>query len=236
MAVTLLVAVGSVLLVISGFTWAARREELETVARVACLRETSLADAAPGELIAARGEVAATSETLEDPTTGEAVVWLEARLVRRDRGEELWTRTEGRALRLDDGSGRPATVELVGAEMGLAPEELEAADRAPSERMRALLASVEAEVPAEQPAARYAIERRAIRVGDAFTLVGVPVREGDSLRFTSRDPLFLTPEPLDALQRRLEGDVRAMDRMLKAGLALGVALLLGGVALVVALG
>lgn len=236
MAVTLLVAVGSVLLVISGFTWAARREELETVAQIARLRAMRLEDAVPGELLATRGRVGASSETLEDPTTGDRVVWLEARLWRRDRGEELWARTEGRALRLEDDAGRVATIELVGAEVGLEPAELEQADRVPSEKMKALLSSVEAEVPTEHPAARYSIERRAIRVGDELTLVGVPQREGEALRFTSRHPLYLTPEPLEALQRRLEDDVRAMDRMLKVGLALGVALIAGGVVVVVALG
>ncbi|MCA9609360.1 MAG: hypothetical protein KC619_27355 [Myxococcales bacterium] len=238
MAVTLLVAVGSVLLVISGFTWAARREELESVQRIKQLRPTRLEDAAPGELTALRGRVGAGSDTVEDPTSGEAVVWLEARVVRRDRGEELWAKTEGRTLRFEDGEDgeRTATVELVGAEIGLEPTELEASDRVPSETMKALLSSIEADVPPEQPTARYALERRALRVGDTLTLVGVPQREGEALRFTSRHPLYLTPEPLEALQQRLCDDVLAMDRMLKIGLALGIALIAGGVVVVVALG
>jgi len=234
-AVTLALAVGSVLLVVCGFAWAARREETAIVLAVEGLRAQPLDEASPGVLFAARGRVSG-GETVRDPIDDADVVFFEARLLRRDRGQTLWSRTEGRTMQLDDGSARRVTIELVGAEIAIAPREVDTADRLPSERMKALLASVEAELPAEAPTARYAIEHRAVRVGDELTLVGVPRGEPGALRLTSRDPLYLTPEPLEALQRRLRADLGALDVMLKVGLALGIALVLGGIALVVALG
>lgn len=232
-AITLALAVGSVLLVVCGFAWAARREEVALVRRIERLEVRPLADAVPGELVAVRGRAGA-SGAFEDPVRAEPALWVDARLVARDRGEELWSLTRGETLRLDDGSGREAIVELVGAEISIAPRDVDEADRAPSERMRALLAGSERAVPDARPGARYAIEHRAIRPGDALGLVGVPSREGDALRFTSADPLHLGPEPLDALVARLRADLRAMDAMLKFGGALGILLLAGGIALVLA--
>ena len=76
----------------------------------------------------------------------------------------------------------------------------------------------------------------AIRVGDELTLVGVPRRNADELRFDSRDPLHLSPEPLATLLGRLRADLGAMDTMLKTGVALGVVLIAVGVGLVLGLG
>ncbi|MCB9596914.1 MAG: hypothetical protein H6719_29595 [Sandaracinaceae bacterium] len=235
MAVTLTLAVGSVLLMVCGFTWAARREELLAVARLEKLKVMPLADAAPGEPCAARGEVVGET-TVSDPVTDEPAVWFEARLVRRDRGEELWAKTEGASLRLDDGSGPVAVVELVGAEIAIGARDVEEHDRVPSERMRAILTSIEATPPTEAPTARYVIEHRAIRVGDELTLVGVPVRDGDELRFASTGPLHLTPEPLATLQGRLRADLGAMDTMLRIGVGLGITLIGLGIGLVLWLG
>ena len=236
MWVTLALAVGSVLLVVSGFTWVARRDEVEAVERIGALSLVTLGDAATGELCAIRGVVKA-SDTVEDPVTGEPVVFYEARLLRSDRPDVLYAKSGGRSLRLEDDSQRVAFVELKGAEIAIPPAELEQSDGAPSAKMAELLASIEKDAPRGQPSARYAIEHRAIGVGDQLTLVGVPRRDdSDELRFDAKDPLFLTPEPLEELQARQREDLRAMDAMLRIGVALGIASIVGGVALVLLLG
>ena len=234
MAVTLTIAVGSVLLVVCGFTWVARREEVAEVARLLRLQLMTLDEIADGELCAVEAKVAGPA-AVQDPVLEETVVYFEARVVRRDRGDVLYARTGGEAVRLEDGSKRSALVELVGAEIAVPTVELEEADQEPSPRMRALLEIEDPEgkrAHERSDAARYTLEHRAVRVGDTLTLVGVATRGDDGeARFTSRHPLFLTPEPLEALQARQRDDLKAMDRMLQIGLALGVACLLAAVVL-----
>ncbi len=234
MAITLTIAVGSVLLVVCGFTWAARREEVAEVARILRLQIMTLDEVALGELCAVRATVTGP-RSAQDPVLDEEVVYFEARVLRRDRAEVLYARTAGETVRLEDGSERTAVVELVGAEVAVPTTELESADREPTPRMNALLRDGDEEgrsTPKKSSAARYTLEHRAIRVGDELTLVGVPTRAEDGqLRFTSRHALFLTPEPLEALQARQRDDLRAMDRMLQIGLGLGVACLLAALIL-----
>jgi len=231
MAVTLTIAVGSVLLVICGFTWVARREEVAEVQRLLALTVRPIDDVTPGKLCAVRGRVAGPQK-VQDPVTDEPVVHFETRVVRADRGGQLWAQSLGDTVRLDDGSEDSAIAELVGAELGVPTDELERTDREPSARMRTLLAAASVEVPEPHASARYALEHRAIRVGDELTLVGVAKRGEDGrVHFTSKHPLFLTPDPLEALQDRQRSDLSAMDRMLQIGLALGIACLLAAVVL-----
>jgi len=233
--VTLVVAVGSVLLVVCGFAWAARREEVAEVARLGRLELRSIEALTPGELGAVRGTVVESPDVDADPLTDERVVWWEARVLRRDRGRELLSKRHGEALRLDDGTGA-VRVMLEGAEIAVALEEIEASERVPSERTAALLADAAIEVPDRDVDARYVVEHRRVAVGDELTLIGIPRESQDGLRFTSRGPLYLTPGSLEALQARQREDLRAMDTMLKLGAGLGVALIAVGIALVLALG
>lgn len=235
MVVTLVVAVGSVLLVVCGFLWAARREEIADVARLGKLALRSLDELSPGELGAVRGAVVESPEVDADPLTGERVVWWEARVLRRDRGVELLSKRDGEALRLDDGTGA-ARVVLEGAEIAVDFEEIEASERVPSEKTAALLDASGVEVPDRDVDARYVVEHRRVAVGDQLTLIGIPRREQDGLHFTSEGPLYLTPGSLEDLQARQRGDLRAMDTMLKLGAGLGVVLIAVGIVLVLALG
>ena len=235
MAVTLIVAVGSVLLVVCGFAWAARREEVADVARLAKVSLRSIEELAPGELGAVRGKVVESPEVDADPLTEQRVVWWEARVLRRDKGRELLSKREGEALRLDDGTGAVRVV-LEGAEIAVDFAEIEASERVPSDKTAALLDASAVDVPDKDVDARYVVEHRSVAVGDELTLIGIPRREQDGLQFTSRGPLFLTPGSLEDLQARQREDLRAMDTMLKLGVGLGVVLIAVGVLLIVVLG
>ncbi len=234
MWVTLVLAVGSVALTVCGFTWAARREEVAQVERIGRLTRLTLEQVAPGELCAVRGTVG--GETILDPVTDEKVVHYEARVLRSDRGEVLFKRTEGETLELDDGSETVATVELLGAEIGVSFSEAEQSDREPSGKMVQLLGTIDAEIPPSAQGARYSIEHRALKLGEELTLVGVPRLDGEGYRFTSADPLFLTPESLSELKARQREALRAMDTMLKLGAVVGVASIVVAVVLMLLLG
>lgn len=227
-------SVGSVALVTCGFIWAARREEVAQVERIGRLTRLTFDEVAPGELCAVRGMVGGA--TILDPVTGERVVYYEARVLRSDRGEVLFERSEGESIELDDGSKTAATVELLGADIAVSFVEVERSDREPSRKMAELLGSIDLAVPDKESGARYSIEHRALRVGDELTLVGVPRRSGEGLRFTAADPLFLTPESLDELRARQRGDLRAMDAMLKLGAVFGVASIAVAIVLMLTLG
>jgi len=235
MVVTLVVAVGSVLLVVCGFAWAARREEIADVARLGKLELRSIEELSPGELGAVRGTVVESPEVDADPLTDARVAWWEARVLRRDKGRELLSKRQGEALRLDDGTGA-ARVVLEGAEIAVDFAEIEASSRAPTDKTAALLDASGVDVPDEDVDARYVVEHRCVAVGDELTLIGVPREAQDGLQFTSKGPLYLTPGSLAELQARQREDLRAMDTMLKLGAGLGVVLIAVGVVLVVVLG
>jgi len=223
MWITLLLAVGSVLLVVSGFTWAARREALERARDVEALQPVGIATLSEARMVALHGRVV-SDEPLTDPVTGERVVFFEARLVRVDGAEkELRVLRGGDALRLDQ-QGARVEVRLHAAELAIEWEELESSDRDPSPRMRALLEAGMLPVPATDRSARYVLFHRAIRVGDELTVVGTPSFEGRALpRFEANGAmLIVTDGPLDALKERERADMRAMSVMLRIAVVVGV--------------
>lgn len=227
MWVTILVVVGSVLLVVSGFAWAARRETLEQARAIAALDVSSIAALRPDRLQAVRGQVRPVTP-VDDPVVGTPVAFFEARVFRTDgSGETLAQVRRGDTVRVTDAAGA-VEVDLDGAELTLEMRELDHADREPSEKMRALLD----EAPEPHSRARYALSHRALEAGAEVTVIGVPRPSGDGMRFSpANGPLWVTTGGLEALQRRELGDVRAMNRMLAVGAGVGVALLAVGGAL-----
>jgi hypothetical protein len=228
MWITILVVVGSVLLVVSGFAWTARRDAVEVARRIGALRVAPIAEVDVGRLAAVKGTVR-VSEPITDPVTEEKVAFYEARVTRTDGGETtLHEESRGRSIQLDDGSGT-ARVELVGTEIDLPMEAVERTDERPSATMRALLEAGEVEVPSEAPAARYVLSHRALRAGDALTVVGVARDEAGTLTFSpAAGLLHVTAGSLSALQEREQVDVRSMSRMLAVAAAVGVVLLAVG--------
>lgn len=245
MVVALLVIVGSVLLVVSGFTWAARRDVLERAGRIDALSLSPLDEVGEPRLAAVRGHALA-DEPLVDPVTDEPAAYYEARLVRTDGGEQVLKPLRGgETVVLEDRQAR-AEVRLPGAELDLPWEEREVAEREPSARMRRLLEDAGIAVPPPDRAARYAIVHRAIRPGDALTVVGTPSFEaraagsrgyrggaGALPRFEADgDLLIVTGQDLAAVQERERADVRAMSLMLRLAVVIGAGLVAVGAALV----
>lgn len=244
MTVALLLIVGSVLLVVSGFTWAARRETLERARDIDALRVVPLDEVKEPQIVSVRGRVAA-DETLVDPVTDEPAAYYEARLSRVDGGEKVLKALRGgETISIDDGQAR-AEVRVPGAELDLEWEELELSDRDPSPRMRRLLEENGVAVPDPDRAARYSIMHRAIRPGDVLTIVGTPsfgrttdkggYRGGPGAlpRFEANGAmLVITREELSAVQARERADVRAMSVMLRLAVAVGVILVGVGAVLV----
>lgn len=222
-------AVGSVLLVVAGFTWAARREVLERARAVRRLAPIPLDEVKAAELVAVRAKAAA-SEPLTDPVIGEGVAFYEARVTKN--GAELRSVREGDTIVLEDASGR-AEVRLAGAELDLAWDDtVESEELTPS--MRALLKTI----PEPEKGAGYALAHRAIRIGQELTVVGVPrFDEKASTRSGYRggagalprfDPangvLIVATAELAEIQRREQGDTKAMSAMLRFATAIGVVL------------
>lgn len=250
MWITFFLVVGSVLLVVSGFTWVVRRESLDRARAIEALRPTDVESLSEPRMVAVRARAAALDEPLTDPVTDAPVVYYEARLARTDGGERaLRTLGGGEAFALEGGSAR-AEVRLAGAELALPWEEREASDREPSPRMKALLEEAKLEVPAPDRSARYVIFHRAIGVGDELTVVGTPSFEGSKsttqtgyrggagalpLFEANGAALIVTDGGLDALQERERGDMRAMSLMLRIAVAIGV-IAVGVGATLVALG
>lgn len=234
MGVVIPLVVGSVLLVVSGFVWVARREALEQAARIGALRVASLDSLTAGGLTAARG-VATSAAPVPDPVTGEPAIRVEAMIARTDGPEKiLWRLEKGERFTLADDSGR-AVVELLGAEVAVDPRELEVSDAEPGPKMRAILAEAGVDSPEPDRNARYVLVHRALRQGGTLTVVGVarasaePEPAEGTLTFTSAaGPLFVSPDPLPVLQSREAEDVRAMSAMLRMAVVLGVALVLIG--------
>ncbi len=243
MTVALLLIVGSVLLVVSGFTWAARRETLERARDIEALRLAHLDAVKEPQLAAVRGRVA-SEEPLVDPITDEPAAYYEARLVRTDGGERvLMALRGGETIALEDRQVR-AAVRVPGAELDLPWEERELSEREPSPRMRRLLEESGVPVPDPDRAARYAIVHRAIRPGDELTVVGTPsfaTRAPDASGYrggagatpsfeANGSMLLITTQPLDAVKARERTDVRAMSTMLRLAVVIGAILVgVGGV-------
>lgn len=235
MWITFFLVVGSVLLVVSGFTWVVRRESLDRARAIEALRPTGVESLSEPRMVAVRARAAALDEPLTDPVTDEPVVFYEARLARTDGGERaLRTLKAGEAFALE-GQGARAEVQLAGAELALPWVEREASDGEPSERMKALLEAADLEVPAPDRRACYVIFHRAIRVGDELTVVGTPSFEGSTTQAGYRGgaralPLFeangaaltVTDGELETLQERERADMRAMRLMLRIAVAVGV--------------
>ncbi len=238
MWITLLLVVGSVLLVVSGFTWAARREALERARDLEALEPIGIASLSEPRMVAVRGRVVA-DEPLTDPVTGERVVFFEARLARVDGDEKaLRVLRGGDVFRLDE-QGERAEVRLHAAELAIEWEELESSDRDPSPRMRALLEAGGLPVPATDRSARYMLFHRAIRVGGELTVVGTPSFEAGALpTFEANGAmLIVTDGELDALKERERADMRAMSIMLRIAVVVGaIAIGTAGVLVAIASG
>lgn len=228
MWITLLVVVGSVLLVVSGFTWAARRETAELARRIGALSIVPIAQVTPGRLAAVRGSVR-VDEPLTDPVTESKVAFYEVRVLRTDGGDRtLHEESRGRTIWIEDESGE-IRVELAGAEIALPMIEVERTDAKPSPTMRALLEAGGVEPSAEDRAARFALAHRTLKAGDTLTAVGVVLDEGGARRLSSKAGLlYLTQDSLSALQDREREDLRAMSRMLLTAAAVGLGLMLVG--------
>lgn len=223
MWITLLLVVGSVLLVVSGFTWAARREALDRARDIERLSPIGIDTLSEPRMVAIRGR-AGSDAALTDPVTEARVVFYEVRLARMDGGERVLRALRGGdSLRLEEDGAR-AEVRLEGAEIGVDWEELDASEREPSPRMKALLEAGGVAVPEPDRAARYVIFHRAIRVGDELTVVGTPSFGGEAPPVFEANGamLIVTAGGLDALKQRERADMRAMSMMLRIAVAIGV--------------
>ncbi len=230
MWVVIPLVVGSVLLVVAGFAWVARRETLERARSIEALDLTPIDRATSGRLSAVRARVR-VEELIADPVSGEKVGFYEARVARVDGGERtLRSMREGTRLGLEDESGR-AELSLKNAELALAWKEVEHADGEPSPSMRKLLEAGEVEAPAPDRGARYVLFHRAIREGDTLTVVGVAGASGEKrgdrprARFDANNGvLIVTDAPLEELKKSESADVRAMSHMLRIASAIGTVL------------
>jgi hypothetical protein len=228
MWVVIPLVVGSVLLVVSGFVWAARRETLDRAAAVENALLVPLGRIEPGRTIALSAKVAGDAG-LRDPVSGDTVAFYEARVSRVDGGERVLREVRGGDAIALESDGARAEVRLAGAELSLAWKEIEQADGEPTPAMRELLTAGEREAITREGNARYALFHRAIRRGDRLTVVGTAEPEGDRSVFDStRGLLIVTDEELDVLKGRERADVRAMSRMLRAAVALGALLVAVG--------
>jgi hypothetical protein len=229
--------IGSVVLVVAGFTWAARREALARARLVQHARLAPLDGVREGEL-AAVSAAAVRAEPLVDPVTGQNVAWYEARLARTDGPEKiLRAARDGDLLTLEDPAGR-VEVSLEGAELGVPWDEPEESEAEPSARMRSFLSAAELPIPERDASARYVLSHRAIALGEPITVLGKPrsgergstragYRGGAAFvpRFDARsDPFIVTRSTLAELKDREGADVRAMSRMLRFATGLGVVL------------
>lgn len=246
MWIAIVLVVGSVLLVVTAFTWVARREAVEKARAMSALRYTPLEEVKERRLTAVRARAVA-EEPLTDPVTREPVVFHEGRIARVDGGDKTLRSVRGGSIvALDDGTGR-VEARIEGAELALPWQELEASDEEPSPRMRQLLEDAGLPVPARERGARYVIFHRAIQPGDTVTVVGRPrfverspsqagYRGGTQAlaRFEAdEDGLVITDGELATLQERERADLRAMNRMLQIAAMLGVMMVGLGAALMI---
>lgn len=241
---SIVLVVGSVLLVVSAFTWIARRDTVERARALDALRCLPIEDVRAGRLVALRAKALAR-EPLVDPVTRDRVAFHEARLARVDGPERvLRSFRGGDVFELEDGTGR-VEVSLVDADLTLPWQELESAEREPSPRMRQLLEDAGFVVPAPERGARYALLHRAIRPGDELTVVGRPRFDeplGSSAgerrdtppvaRFVAgEEGLVVTVGELASVQERERDDLAAMTRMVQIAALLGAMLVTLGAAL-----
>jgi hypothetical protein len=229
------IAVGSVLLVVAGFTWAARREVLERARRVRSLAPTPLDEVKGKQLVAVRG-TAAAEDPVQDPVLGESVAFFEARLTKN--GAEVRTLREGNVIAIEDANAR-AEVRLESAELDLAWDDVEESDGM-SAKMRAVFSTnvPSPNAPEAEQGAKYTLSHRAIRIGDPLTVVGTPrfdergsTRDGyrggagTLPRFDAKlGVLIVSASDLAQIQHRELGDSRAMSTMLRLSVAIGAAL------------
>lgn len=222
MWITFLLVVGSSLLVISGFTWAARREVLDRARGIEALRPIGIARLDEPRMVAVHGRVDADAP-LTDPVTDEPVAFYEARIARVDGKEDVLRALEGgEQLRLDEGGAR-AQVRLEGAEIAIEWQELEPSEGEPSPRMKALLKEEGLAVPAPDADSRYVIFHRAIPIGSELTVVGTPSFDRGSPLFEGNGALLIvTDAGLDALKTRERSEMRAMSLMLRIAVVVGI--------------
>lgn len=225
MAVLFPIVAGSVLWVICGFTWLARRETRERVEAIEALSPVPIADLRPGTLAAVEGWA------VEDAPDrlGEPMACSDVELVREDQGDEvLWRAESVRALQVRDDADDHLVVELAAAEIQLPWVEVERAAEAPSERMAALLQAADLDVPPTDTAARYVLRRRGLGPDAPVTVLGVP-RVGEAVVMTAASGLtVVTEDRLAVLQARERADLRALGRMLIGGALVGVVFLAVG--------
>ncbi|HEY8431744.1 MAG TPA: hypothetical protein VIL20_25365 [Sandaracinaceae bacterium] len=245
MAVAFLVIVGSLLLVVSGFTWVARRDVLDRARDIEGLTLLSLDQVKEPRLTAVRGSAVA-AEPLVDPVTDRPAAYYEARLVRTAPSEKVLKVLRGGDVVTLEVGARQAEVRVTGAELDLPWEEREVSEHEPTPLLRRLLEESGVPVPAADRAARYAILHRAIRPGDVLTIVGTPrfgaraaagagYRGGPAPtpRFEADGAtLLVTTQDLSAVKERERADVRAMGLMLRLAALLGAILVAVGAVLV----
>ncbi|MBZ0117621.1 MAG: hypothetical protein K8H88_11530 [Sandaracinaceae bacterium] len=250
MWVAIALTVGSVLLVVSGFTWAASVSRLARAAAITSLAVRPLASLREGVLAALRAKVraeASAEEPLVDPVTDHQVAMWEASVARD--GAILWADRAGEHLELEDESGR-AILELAAAELDIEQQEIESSLDEPSPRMSRLLAAHERDVPERSAGARFTLVHRAIAIGDELTVIGVPVvREsersarkssyrggnGPLPRLSASQGLTIVSErPLAELAAREAADVQSMKWMLRIAVAAGLGMLAIGLGLLLA--
>lgn len=248
MWITFLLVVGSVLLVVAGFTWVARREAVDRARAITGLSLTPLADVKASSLQAVRAAVAREG-LVHDPVIDEDVAFYEARLARVDGGERVLKALRGGDRAVIEDAGARAEVELEGAELDIGWEELDPTDGEPSPRMARLLRDAGVPVPEPDRAARYVLFHHAIRLSDRLTVVGTPrfdargaqqasgqtaYRGGGGAHptFSANGLLIVTDADLSALAAREERDVAAMRTMLRIATGVGAVLVAVGVTLV----
>lgn len=214
--------IGAVFWTVAAFLWLARRDERRALAQLeglALSRRDSLRD---GAFSAVSGVV--ESERAEtDPATGEAVAYYEARLERVEasgRRVLLHQKEAGERLQVDG-----VAVSIAGTQIELAESPPVVAEGVPNQAMRSMLEDTEHALPPAdelEPLARvrWELTVRRIPLGATYTLLGTARTEGEPrIEGLPR----LSPLPLEALVEAARLAAKAMDRVILATAAIGLA-------------
>ena len=226
-AVLFPIVAGSVLWVICGFVWLARRETVQRTLAIDRLKVLRIRDLSWGDLAAVQGDgVAAGADPL-----GDEMAWSEVELAREGGGNAVLWRAEAEPrLVVEDPTGDTLTVEMTAAEIQLPWVVVELADDEPNELMTTSLERAGVDVPKPERGARFALRRRGLAPGDPVTVVGVPRLGSDGPVITPRAGIcIVTSDSLSTLQEREHADMRALGCMLIGAAVVGVVFLAIGV-------